>query len=408
MLMLAFLILGVLLLELTCYTFLLPQPAQKPLQLSRLDTYLGRVAYLAAYILSLLRTPLGLLPYLVKMFIFFALGIGYESSQSTYFREILNMTGDCINLACTVLLVLLVCGPPRIEPATFLLYLPVGAELVRLITERVPLIFSATWQVLPHRGIAQRLQAHQSPRGLIGIVAPCLSRYCQYYALSASDRSEYILRALKHKAANDQELSKRLEYIESFRIISQRKGLRGGNVRDVARAEVFIHSSWTSDPWLLTGMAIRRAPWMFDPRYLRRPFYYMTEANRVATLCVLEHARYSLPYALFQFGHEIRVARLHFFYGLLRLLGADVEEKVSADGTFQFDQFIYWLGRRFAHERVSPKQRYLYTDDEVIEDIVCRHRAGEEITALAVASRYTYPVKYVEEVLLKKIDAAVR
>ena len=79
---------------------------------------------------------------------------------------------------------------------------------------------------------------------------------------------------------------------------------------------------------------------MFDPRYLRRPFYYMTEANRLATLFVLQHARYSPSFALFQFGHEIRVARLHFFYVILRRTGLDIEEKVMADGTFQFDQFI--------------------------------------------------------------------
>jgi hypothetical protein len=123
----------------------------------------------------------------------------------------------------------------------------------------------------------------------------------------------------------------------------------------------------------------------------------------LATLFVLEHARYSPPYAIFQFGHEIRVARLHLFYGLLRLVGADVEEKVSADGTFQFDQFIIYLARRLGDHR--PKQRYLYADDEVAEDILCGYHENETITAEEVASCYTYPVKYVQEVLLEKIEA---
>src|SRR5262249_34953912 len=139
--------------------------------------------------------------------------------------------------------------------------------------------------------------------------AYCSARYCRYYALDDTSRARYVLYALKQHAAREKDLSKRLEYIQPFRAIPQRYGLRSGMVRDVARGEVFIHSTWTNDPWLLVGMAIRRAPWMFDPRYLRRPFYYMTEANRLATLCVLEHARYSLLYAVFQFGHEIRVAR---------------------------------------------------------------------------------------------------
>jgi AraC-like DNA-binding protein len=153
-------------------------------------------------------------------------------------------------------------------------------------------------------------------------------------------------------------------------------------------------------------MALRRAPWMFDPRYLRRPFYYMTEANRLATLHVLQHARYSLPFALFQFGHEIRVARLNFFYGILRRSGLDIEEKVLADGTFQFDQLIYWLDRRFQHDHDLKEHRYLHTDDEVIADLLKRENADAAITIQEIAKRYTYPTKYIEEVLWDKIETA--
>src|SRR5262245_30371060 len=93
-----------------------------------------------------------------------------------------------------------------------------------------------------------------------------------------------------------------------------------------AKGEVFIHRNWTNDPWLLIGQGMRRAPWMFDPRYLRRPFYYRTESNRLATLFVLQHARYSPSYACYQFGHEIKAARYDFVYRCLRWIGLDIEE----------------------------------------------------------------------------------
>src|SRR5690348_5553687 len=112
---------------------------------------------------------------------------------------------------------------------------------------------------------------------------------------------------------------------------------------------------------------------MFDPRYLRRPFYYMTEANPLATLFVLEHGKYSLPYAIFQFGHEIRVARLHLFYYVLRKLGIDIEARVLADGTFEFDQFIFHLARKLGLKHTPPQQRLLYNDTEVIADFMQPH-----------------------------------
>ena len=391
--------------ELTFYMFLIPGSSPEPLHVRPSDKYLGRAAYIIAYILSLLRAPLGLLPYLVKLFIFFGLNIRYESARSTYLREVINMLGDFVNLGLTTLLVLAIAGPPELQSPTLFFYLPLAAELIRLITERVPITFSAVWQLIPHRSIVRIAQARQQSSVFCKLFALCCNLYCRYYALSDTGRMHYVLCALKQRAACDEDMSKRLEYIQAFGIIPLRYGLRSGQVRDVARAEVFIHSTWTNDPWLLVGMAIRRAPWMFDPRYLRRPFYYMTGANRLATLCVLEHARYSPPYAVFQFGHEIRVARLHLFYLVLRRLGADVEYKVNADGTFQFDQFICWLEKRFGHMQASPEQRPLYSDDEVIAEVLCRYNASETIVAQDIASHYTYPLKYVEEVLLNKIEA---
>jgi len=295
--------------QLIYYIFVIPDPSQHPIKAPPLDRYTGIAAYILAYTLSLLRTPLGLLPYITKLVIFFALKIRYESAQSTYFREVINMLGDFINLGITILFVLAIVGPPNIHAAAFMLYLPIGAEIVRVLTERIPIAFSAFWQLLPHRVVAHAILQRQDSNVLWKKVAHYCPRYCRYYSLGDTERTCYVLQVLKHRAACDAGLSNRLAYIQAFRIIPLDYGLRSGWVRDVARAEVYIHKPWTNDPWLLVGTAIRRAPWIFDPRYLRRPFYYMTEANRLVTLLVLEHARYCPPYAVFQFGHEIRVIR---------------------------------------------------------------------------------------------------
>lgn len=313
------------------------------------------------------------------------------------------MVGDIVNLTLTTVCVLSLFGPPRLQPLAIICYLPIGAEFVRLITERIPITFSAIWQLLPHRRWAQSLMTQQH-----ALSRRCFARYCHYYALGDAERAAFVLNVLKQRAAGDKDMVNRLSYITVFRIIPLHHGLRSGSVRDVAQAEVFIHAIWTNDPWLLIGMALRRAPWMFDPRYLHRPFYYMSEANRLATLFVLEHARYSLPYAIFQFGHEIRVARLHLFYSLLRRFGLDVEYKVNADGTFQFDQWICWLQARRGQRPDTPQQRPLYTDNEVIADLLQNHTTttttSEVLDARQIAARYTYPMKYVEEVLMPKIN----
>src|SRR5713226_7588179 len=102
----------VIVIELICYTLLIPDPLQKPLKVRPRRKYLGAAAYITAYVLSLLRAPLGLLPYLAKLFIFFVLRIRYESAQSTYFREAINMAGDFVNLGVTMIAIWLVAGPP--------------------------------------------------------------------------------------------------------------------------------------------------------------------------------------------------------------------------------------------------------------------------------------------------------
>ena len=194
--------------ELACYTLWIPDPSQKPLKIHSLDRQLGRAAYIAAYMLSLLRAPLGLLPYLAKLFIFFVLKVRYESAQSTYFREAINMVGDFVNLGVTMIAIWLVAGPPGLQLSTFILYLPVGAELIRLMAERVPITFSALWQLVPHRRIARGLLARQHPHTFWRLITHCFARYCRYYALDNTERAQYVLHALKRRAAHEEDFVK--------------------------------------------------------------------------------------------------------------------------------------------------------------------------------------------------------
>jgi hypothetical protein len=346
--------------------------------------------------LSLLRAPLALLPYLVKLLLIFGLKIRYEARRTTYTRELLNMLGDIANLAGSWGVVWLVVGPLRPQWLVVCCYLLLWAESVRLFAERVPIIFSSIWQLAPHERIAHLMLRYQPKRRFWKV----LERYVHYYSLSDADKAAYVLESLKQRAAADTEVLERLAYLHAFRIVPQQQSLRGGLVRDVAQGEVFIHAIWTRDPWLLIGTALRRSPWSFDPRYLRRPFAYMSEANRVMSLFVLRHAQYSPPYALFQFGHEIRVARLHCFYVLLRWIGADIERRVWADGTFQNDQIIFWLKQSFSDDPTLTELRPLYNDKEVISELTQTLSASIHLSALEIAERYVYPLKYVEEVLI--------
>src|SRR5437764_15200091 len=96
----------VFIIQLIYYIFLIPDPSQHPIKTPPLDRYTGIAAYIIAYTQSLLRAPLGLLPYITKLFIFFALKIRYESAQITYFRDVINMLGDFINHGVTIFFVM--------------------------------------------------------------------------------------------------------------------------------------------------------------------------------------------------------------------------------------------------------------------------------------------------------------
>ena len=102
-------------------------------------------------------------------------------------------------------------------------------------------------------------------------------------SLASAQRLHCLIQLLKTRAASNPATALKLDYFQAFRVVPHTVRLRLGQVRDVAQGEVFIHARWVNDPWLLIGQALRRSPWLFDPRYLRRPFYYRTEANRLAT-----------------------------------------------------------------------------------------------------------------------------
>jgi len=380
--------------ELVGYLCLTPDPVSAPLREQSWFRHAGTMTYGITYVLSLIRAPLGLLPYLVKVWLHLGLKAQYEARRTTYSRELLNMVSEIANLVGTWALVGWLVGPVRMQWWIALCYLPLWAECIRLLAERVPILFSAAWQLTPHRQIACFLRRRDHLWNV-------LERYCRYYSLSDSDRAAFLLEMLKQRASADPEVSRRLAYLRAFRIVQQQQPLRGGLVRNVARGEVFIHGIWTSDPWLLIGMALRRSPWPFDPRYLRRPFYYMSGANRITSLFVLRHARYSLPYALFQIGHEIRVARLHFFYTLLRWLGVDIERKVWVDGTFQNDQLLFWIKQRLHQNTDLTELRPLYNDEEVLAELL--QTISEGAQPQEIAEQYVYPLQYVEEVLLPQL-----
>ncbi|HEX4207591.1 MAG TPA: hypothetical protein VHZ51_26000 [Ktedonobacteraceae bacterium] len=392
--------------ELCGYVFLLPDPSWQERSPNLLLRYMGSLAYGISYLLSLARAPLGLVPYLVKLFIFFGLRMRYEARHTSYLRELLNMFGDALNLVLSVLIVWWLVGPPRWQWWWVLWYLPVLAECVRLAAERIPTIFSAAWQLMPHRVLARHLQERARSHWAWWLLWHGFARYCRYYTLSDRARAAYVLQVLKQQAAGDPAVVHVLSYVHAFRIVEQKYALRGGIVRDVARGEIFIHAIWTADPWLLIGMALRRSAWVFDPRCVRRPFYYMSGANRLTSLFILRHAHYSWPYAIFQFGHEIRVARLHCFYVLLRWFGFDVERKISADGSFHNDQAIFWLKRHFEDPTLTMPHS-LYTDEEVMLELLSQDVDATLPSALDIAVAYTYPLCYVEEVLLPHLRRTV-
>ena len=386
--------------QLLFYSLCTPERKPRPITPSRLNTITVSMAYGLAYGLSILRLPFAILPYSIKVFGALILKKHYTVAHYVAVIEALRIGGELINWMVGFVVIEQI---GLIAPVLKLpLYVSLYAEALRLFAEKGQIAGSVGWQTLPHRRIAAYLTALIQTRGPV-LLNDRLNRYCQYYSLTDEQRIQYILGTLHAYAAADQEALTKLGYLSTLRIVPQTQGLRGGHVRNVARGEVFIHRQWTSDPWLLIGQSLRRTPWQFDPRFLRRPFYYRTESNRLSTFFVLTHARYCPTYALYQFGHEIKSARYDFFYRLFRWLNLNIEPKVQADGTFPFDQGITWV-RHILFSTPYPSQSPLWADEDVLTDVRRRIACGETLQALDIAEQYTYPLKYVEEVLLDVPD----
>jgi hypothetical protein len=367
-----------------------PLKKPSPISTSDADYRLARYSYGAAYVLSLLRLPFGILPYAVKLGGMLLFHASYRVSDYNAAFEICRIAGECLNwyIVSTLFLGLGV----HVPVLNLLFHASIIAEAVRLFAEKGQMIFSAGWQILPHQKLARWLEARPG-------LAVYLHRYIAYFALSDEPRIAYVIETVHGYAQDDAATSCKLDYLSTFRIVPPWCGLRGGQVRDVARGEVFIHQSWTSDPYLLIGMGLRRTPWMFDPRFLRRPFHYRSQSNRLATLFVLSHWRYSPSYALYQWGHEIKVARYDFFYRLSRALGQDIEPYVLADGAYPFDHITSRIRLRFRPDS-SPAHVPQWTDEALLQDVRRRVLSGESLTAFDIAVQYTYPLQYVEDVLI--------
>ena len=352
--------------------------------------YSMTVVFALIYWMLILRLPFAATPYLLKLMLVCLSGNIFHKVWNQYSVQAVRALGDFVNFGVMTLIFYKVLGKVDLPALKILTGLMVVSELVRLLTEKGTMLLSALWQAMPHRSFAQFLKHRKH--------VSFLKSYVNYYILSDEKRLQKVLCWLKASARlrhKTQTLAK-LSYVKSFRVVDDSVNLRAGNVRNVARGEIYVHANWSNNPYLLCGQALRRSPWIFDPRYLRRPFYYRTEANRLMTLFVFENARFCPLYAVYQFGHEIKSARYDVFYSFFRRVGLTLEQPVGSDGANNFDSLAQWIAQGYPQTYIS---RALWTDDEVIADL-----AGKAIpSALEIAERYTYPLVYVQDVLLRKI-----
>lgn len=357
-----------------CYGLQTPAltPAPKAGEWRRL---VAAIPHGAAYGFALLRLPFCLVPYGAKLVLWLVLNERFGLVWHHRWMQGIRLLGDGVNflLIAYWLMALGAWGE-----------LLITAEFLRLVLEKGQMLVSATWQQLPHRALAERFR-----------VCPWtwVRSYCHYYRKTDAARLTYLLRVLRCWSRADGDTAQKLRYVRAFRMVDSTCDLRTGQVRHVALGEIFIHAQWSNDPFLLIGLALRRSPWVFDPRYLRRPFYYRTEANPHATRFVLENAHFSPPFALYQLGHEIKAARFELFYRACGWFGVKLEAPVQADGTYAFDPLLQWFAQRMGRA-ISPPKPALHTDVDV--QAAAKH---QPLLVEQIAVEYTYPVLYVEEVL---------
>jgi len=389
--------------ELLFYFGATPHLDEEPIRHYPLENGLGYAFFLVAQILTLLRLPFILLPYCLKLLFILTQQTTYQRlCQKTWFDAV-RVLGDGLNfwLMSFALLEL-----ASLWGSRWLVYAAILAEGIRLLTEKGQSIFTTIWQYLPHRSLARLGQRHRLGFQRIGL-EKSLQRYIDYYLLPDEARLDYLWQVMGQRAAAAPDLQRKLLYLQAFRIVPSAHTLRAGDVRHIARGELYIYQRWSNDPWLVLGLALRRSPWCFDPRYLHRPFFYRSESNRLTTLLVLQNPRFSLPFTLYQLGHEIKAARFAWFFGLARRLGYELEEPVGADGLYHFDPFLSWLQNRWGHKHDDERRRPLWRDEQVLAEVTLRIQSGESLSPMLIAEQYTYPSMYVAEVLWAQIQKEV-
>ena len=361
-----------------------------------------KAIYGVAYFFGILRIPFIVLPYICKLICFFTFQEKFKDYWNLYSIQIIRLCGDFANFVLTYYLMLeLYSFFP--QPILFILiHFFVGAELLRLSAEKVPMIFSGIWQKLPHKKFACLSHSINCAKQST-FLAKILFRYCAYYCQCDHKKREQIIQVIKQLFEYEQEIIHKLDYVTCFTVFPNTYSLRAGSVRHVACGEIFIHKGWVNDPWLLMGQLMRRSPWIFDPRYVQRPFFYRTETNRLATLFVFGQGFYNLPYVCYQFGHEIKVARYDMFFRLFRLMGLELEDYVNKNGDYDFDPLIRWLARKVGIKVMAEQMGRMQTDDEVLKDICSMFPSQPILDELEIAVKYTYPLLYVQEVLHPKI-----
>lgn len=349
----------------------------------RASVVLGRWLHRCAYVLAALRLPFLLIPFLLKQ-LFFRCWPAPPRVWHSLIGQGVRLLGEAVHLWLAIIL-----AQRLIEPAAWLawpLLIAAGGEFVRLATQKGQMVASAGWQALPHRRLAGWLAA-RLPAGRPRFVA----RYCRYYQLDDDERFTALLQLLHRSAHYDQIVAERLQHLHGFRIVPDAHPLRSGLVRDVARGLVFVHRRWSNDPYLVIGQALRRTPWTFDPRILGRPFRYRTQGNHRMTSFVLRQGHWCLPYAIYQFGHEVKAAGYAILYCVARLAGYALEGAMPADGIFQFER------------GAPPSEALLWDEQLMLSDLRQRQADGEPLDPLVIAERYCYPLVYVTEVVVPSL-----
>lgn len=328
-----------------CYVGLFPWfPAAPPARARALARRLAPALHGLAYGLSLVRLPFCLLPYVCKLAVYAVLRERFWNRWSSPQARWLRGGGDLLQWLAAVVLIdaLSIQVPPMMRWAGQLL---LAAEATRLILEKGQTLVSWTWQQLPHARWALEKRWPQ----------PAPAYGAQYYALSPSRRLDRLQRLLALWCERDTDLADKAGYVEGFRVVSPAVDLVAGQVRDIQRGQIFIHARWTQDPWLVIGLALRRSPWVFDPKRLSQPLHYRSQANPRASRFVLEMACYSPPFALYQLGHEIKAARFAVFFNVLAAWGVRLEQPVGPDGVYVFEPGLRWLARHLGRRTARPE-----------------------------------------------------